>query len=342
MMHKVARLVLLVVCAAVPPAGAQMPDARAMSGRPLPSPDLPAGSLSVRVARGGFENSLANQTVEVTVDGQPLRTVTTGEDGRAVIDGLRQGSTVQVATMVGSERLQSLPIPMGATGMMVALVAVADGDGAAAAEAPPPGQVPAAPAVPGTVTFGPESRIIVELAENGLTVFYVFEILNAGAEPVDIGGPLIVDLPREARGAGLLQGSTPQATVNGPRLIVTGPFAPGSTVAQVAYELPYRGPTATLDQTLPALLPQLTLLVEQHGTIEIASPQIANRNIVTSEGQPLIFASGPAIEAGGRLTVEFSGLPHHPRWPQYTALSLALALIAWGVWGAATAPRRAF
>jgi hypothetical protein len=312
---------------------AQMPDARAMSGRPLPSPDVPPGSLSVRVARGGFENSIEKQLVEVFVDGQPVSSVTTGEDGRAIVSGLRLGNSVRVATTVGNERLESQPIPIGSTGMMVALVAVGEVDPAAAAAA-------SAPAVPGTVSLGPESRVIVELAENGLTVFYVLDIINAASTPVDIGGPLIVDFPREARGAGLLQDSTPQASVNGPRLIVTGPFAPGSTLAQVAYELPYRGPTARLEQTWPADLAQLTLLVEQRGMLEIASPQVTARNMVMNEGQPLIFASGPGMASGQTLEVDFSGLPHHPAWPQWTALSLAMALMAWGVWGAATAPRR--
>jgi hypothetical protein len=87
-------------------------------------------------------------------------------------------------------------------------------------------------------------------------------------------------------------------------------------------------------------LQQLTLLVEQRGTIEIESPQITARNMVDSNGQPLIFASGPAIAAGQALTVNITGLPHHPTWPQWVAFGLAMAVIGWGLWGAVTAPAR--
>jgi hypothetical protein len=315
---------------------AQMPNFREMSGRPLPSPDVPPGSLTVRVARGSFEKVVAGHLVDVNVDGES-RTVTTGADGRALVSGLRTGNTVRVSTMLDGTRLDSQPIPIGLTGMMVALIGVdAEADAAAAA-------APAAPAIPtvkGTVSLGQESRVIVELAENALRIFYVLEIVNAGDAPVDIDGPLIFDLPTEARGVAMLEDSTKQATANGPRIIVTGPFAPGPTVAQVAYELPYRGATARLEQVWPAQLQQLTLLVEQRGTIEIESPQITARNMVDSNGQPLIFASGPAIAAGQALTVNISGLPHHPTWPQWVAFALAMAVIGWGIWGAVTAPAR--
>lgn len=336
-------LVVMVAVLASAPLSAQMPNPRDMSGRPLPSPDVAPGSLQVRVVKESFANNVAGQAVEVIVDGQS-RTVTTGDDGRALVSGLRVGNNVRLVTVVDGERIESQTIPIGTTGLMVALVAGVGG-GAPAGGMPP--AAPAAPvesgtpAVPGTVVLGPESRVIVELAENGLLIFYVLEIVNSLATPVDIGGPLIVDLPTEARGAGLLRESTPQATVNGPRVIVTGPFAPGSTVAQVAYELPYRGATARLEQVWPAALQQVTLIVERHGDLDIQSAQIAAKNEMTNEGQPLYFASGPALQAGQTLTVDFSGLPHHPTWPQWLAISLTLGLIAWGVWGAATAPRRA-
>lgn len=335
-MRSVVVIAALVSLLASASAVAQMPDPKAMSGRPLPTTEVPPGSLTVRVIRGSFENNVANQAITVDVDGQS-RTVTTGEDGRALISGLRTGNTVRLRTVVDGQTLESQPIPIGTTGVMVALVATVPADPAEAAAA---AAAATAPAVKGDVVLGPESRVIVELAENGLTVFYVLEIVNAAATPVDVGGPIIFDLPREARGTAMLQDSTKQATANGPRVIVTGPFAPGSTVAQVAYELPYRGPTARLEQTFPTTLQQLTLIVEQHGALEITSPQIASRNMVTNEGQPLIFASGPAIQAGQTLTVDFAGLPHHATWPQWTAMSIALALIGWGIWGAATAPRR--
>jgi hypothetical protein len=39
--------------------------------------------------------------------------------------------------------------------------------------------------------------------------------------------------------------------------------------------------------------------------------------------------------------MELSGMPYHPRWPRYVALSLAGVFMALGIWGAITArPRR--
>lgn len=339
-------LAMVVLCAAAAysphEAAAQMPSFREMSGRALPSADVPPGSLSVRVAIGDFSRSLADHEVLVDVDGA-RRAVRTGPDGRALVSGLRVGNTVRVSTLVEGQRLESQEIPIGTTGMMVALVADAAGD--AAAGAPPlpsgtPGATGTTGAAPirGSVVLGPESRIVVQLAENGLTVFYIFEVVNSAASPVDIDGPLIFELPREARATAMLAESTKQATANGPRIIVTGPFAPGVTRVEAVYELPYRGATARLEQQWPATLQQLTLLVEPHGTLDLVSPQIAARNMVSSNGMPLIFASGPAILAGQSLVVDFSGLPHHPTWPQWTALLIGLAVIGWGVWGAVTAP----
>jgi hypothetical protein len=42
---------LLAVVLVAAPASAQMPDLRTMNGRPLPVPDLPTGTVTVRVAR---------------------------------------------------------------------------------------------------------------------------------------------------------------------------------------------------------------------------------------------------------------------------------------------------
>jgi hypothetical protein len=320
---------VVVLGASAASAQTQMPDPRAMSGLPLPSSEIPPGSLSVRVMRGSFDQNVANQPVEVRVDGA-VRTVTTGEDGRAIVSGLRVGNTVRLATTVDGERVESQDIQIGASGIQVALVASAPGDRAAAA----------APAVAGSVVLGPESRVIVELAENALTVFYYFEVVNSAKTPVDIGGPLLFDLPQEARGTSILQDSSKQATAAGARVIVTGPFAPGVTLVAAAYELPYSGPTARLEQLMPATLQQLSMFVQQRGEIEVASPQIAARNPMSSEGQAYIFANGPAIAQGQTLTVDFSGLPHHKTWPNYVAIALALAIILWGVWGAATAAPR--
>ena len=44
-------------------AAAQMPDARQMSGIPMPSGDVPAGSVSVRLVRGDLSNNIVGHSV---------------------------------------------------------------------------------------------------------------------------------------------------------------------------------------------------------------------------------------------------------------------------------------
>ena len=166
--------------------------------------------------------------------------------------------------------------------------------------------------------------------------------MNTARTPVDIGGPLMFELPQGARRAAIdPEASTKQASANGPRIIVTGPFMPGITHVQAGFELPYRGPTVRFEQVWPATLQQLVLLVEQYGPLEIASPQIASRAAMRAgDGKAFINASGPAIQAGQPLTVDISGLPHRSLWPRWVALTFASGFIVWGLWAGVVAPAR--
>ena len=200
---------------------AQMPSPKEMSGIPRPDPELAAGTVSVRVIRGDFANNVDKQPVEFVFGGK-TRTVATGPDGRAEIAGLAAGTEVRASTTLDGVRLESQAITMAASGVRVMLV----GDDPTLAGAPP---------VKGTVVLGPESRVVLQFQEERLEVFYVMEIVNSARTRVDIGGPVIVDLPPAARSASLIDGSSKQATVTGGRVTITGPFASGSTMAQVAY-----------------------------------------------------------------------------------------------------------
>ncbi len=320
-------LVALVAAAAGALAQTGMPSPKEMSGVPLPMPDAPAGTVSVRVIRGSFDTNLQGVSVEFMIDGEP-KTVVTDAEGRAEVSGLRPGAVVQAVAVVDGERLETQRITMASSGVRVMLVATdAEADAGAAAAA-------GAPAEPGIVTLGRASRVVAEMQEDRLTFFYILDLVNPASTPVDTGGPLIFELPAEARGTTVLEGSTPQALANGPRVTVTGPFAPGTTSFQVAYELPYSGPTARIEQVWPAALEQLNLLVVQIGGLTVRSPQLASMRDVLDQGQPLIVGNGPAIAAGAALVLEIDGLPYHPVWPRNTALALAVAITAAGLWAA--------
>ena len=315
-----------------------MPDPKQMSGVPLAMPDVPVGTLSVRVIRGTFTNNIPNQPVEFTVDGAK-RVVNTDASGRAQLEGLRAGTRVRALTTVDGERLESQEVVMAQSGIRIMLVAT---DPEAAKRAEEDKALAGAAAVKGLVVLGPETRVIAEFSDDRLSIFYVLQIINSARTPVDIGGPLIFDLPREARGATVLDDPLKRATANGPRITVLGPFAPGPTNLQIAYELPYSGDTAHLVQRWPAAVEQTTVLVLQTGTLAISSPQLATSREMSDQGQRVIVGGGPGLAAGQTLELQISGLPHHARWPRIVALTLAGIIALAGLWAAATPrPRRA-
>src|SRR5205085_8239222 len=138
------------------------------------------------------------------------------------------GSNWRAESTIDGEMLTSDPFTVPSAGglrvILVAGIAKAaerqKAEAAKALEAPP---------VKGTVVFGGDTRLLMQFHDDALQVFYVLEIVNNARTRVDIGGPIILDLPSSAAGAGTLEGSSPTATVNGNRLTVVGPFAPGTT-----------------------------------------------------------------------------------------------------------------
>jgi hypothetical protein len=233
-----------------------MPDPSLMHGRAIPAVDLPAGTITVRVVREAVTNNIVGQDVRLTVGGS-ARTATTDDQGRATFADLPQGAEARAQATVEGEELVSEPIRVPTSGgLRVILVAGLS-------------KAPAAPPVRGSITLSPNTRILMEFRDDALQVFYILEILNTATAPIDIGGPLILDLPTGAAGAGILEGSTPAASVSGDRLTVTGPFAPGTTPVQVGFRLLYNTPAITVEQRWPVSLEQLTIALEKVGS---ASP----------------------------------------------------------------------
>jgi hypothetical protein len=308
----------------------QMPNAKEMSGKVLPVPDLPAGTVTVRVARGGPGNYLPGQTVEFTVDGKK-RTAKTDENGRVEFSSLRPGAPFKAVVTVDGERIESDDAIVGSTGLRIMLVAT---DPDAAKREAENAALAAGPAAKGVVVFGQESRVIAELQKDRLNIYYDLQIINSARTPVDIGGPLIIELPRDARGSTVIEGSTPQATANGPRITVVGPFAPGMTPVQAAFELPYNSGTVVLTQKWPAAMEQTIVMVQQIGGLTVTSPQLTAKQDINDQGQALIIGRGPGLAAGQSLSLEIAGLPHHPVWPRNLALGMAGVIMAAGFWGA--------
>jgi hypothetical protein len=325
-----------VLGAGVGPGMAQMPDPSRMSGVPLPVADVPVGTVTVRVIRGSFANPVSSLTVEIVGAGAPQR-ATTNDIGRAEFSGLAPGTRVKATALVAGERLESQEFAVPAAGGIRLILVAADPSGQRASPAPAqPGAAapPALPAQPGQVVLGDESRFVFEMGEDGLSVFYVLQLLNASASPVQPEGPIVFELPEDARGATVLQGSSPQGVAAGRRLTISGPFAPGPTIVQLAYTMPYAGKSLVIEQRLPIALTHVAVVAQKIGDLQLASPQFAEQRTMPAQGNLYIAARGGAVAAGSVLRFDFSGMPAHSTWPRNAAIGLALFILAGGAWGA--------
>ena len=287
----------------------QMPDPSQMAGRPLPAAELAPGTVSVRVFRERIGNNVVKQAVTLRSPEGTL-SATTDDQGRAQFPGLKPGTMVTAEAVVDGETLTSQTFPVPAeSGVRVALVA---GIAAAAAREKAAAEEGARqPARQGVVVFGGETRIILEFQDDNLQVFYLLDIVNSARTPIDPGGPLMIDLPQVAAGAGTMQGSSSLASLQGNRLRINGPFPPGTTQVQVGFRVPYRGDRVALTQTFPAAVEQLFVAAEKVGNLQIASPQFSQQQEANASGGPFLMATGGRINPGDTLTLNLSGLPHH-------------------------------
>ena len=326
---------LIFLLAVAASAGAQMPDPRQMSGVPLPTGEIPAGTVTVRVVRGSLTNIVTNHAVELV--GQATASGRTNEQGRAEFTGLVIGSRVKAVTTVDGERLESqefgLPPNAGVRIMLVATDPAAAGGGEAD-ERPAAG-----PAKPGIVVLGEQSRFVIEMGDGGLNVFNIFEIQNTARAPVQPAVPIVFPLPGGAEHLALLEGSSPLAVAAGDRVNVNGPFPPGATVVQFAYTMPYSGGSLSFSQRLPAGLARLSVAAQKVGGMMLSSPQLAQQRDMTAEGQTYMVGQGGPLAPGSDVTFAFTGLPHAPVWPRNLALALAGLVLLAGVYAAATGRR---
>jgi hypothetical protein len=311
--------------------GSQMPDPKAMSGMPLPVPDVPVGTVTARVIRGALTNPLSNQTVELTGSGVS-KTAKTDDQGRATFGGLAPGTRVKAAVVVGTERVESQEFDVPARGgIRVMLVAT---DAEIEKKAAEDRALAQAPPVSGAVVFGDQSRFVLEVADDALNVFNIFQIVNTAKRPVQTDGPLVFDLPKAATGAGMMEGSAPNAVAAGNKVTVTGPFAPGNTMVQFAYSVPLGSDRIELAQKLPAQMTQVSVIAQKVGSLQLVSPQLSERREMPAEGQTYIVGQGGSIRAGDTVTLTLTGLPHRSRWPANVALLISAVILLAGAWGA--------
>jgi hypothetical protein len=308
-----------------------MPDPSLIAGKAIPAPELPTGTVTVRVVREAIGNNIAGQDVTVTLAGT-ARTAKTDDQGRAEFTALQAGAQGRAEATVAGEQLVSDPFAVPSSGGL-RVILVAGLAQAAERRAKDAAAAAAAPPIRGAVAFGDETRVVMEFQDDALRVFYILNVSNTARAPVDIGGPLIIDLPAGVVGASLLEGSSPSASVSGDRVTITGPFAPGVTAVQVGFELRSASSALTLTQRWPAPLERVAVAVEKIGALSLSSPQFDNTSDVRpGDGSVYVMGTGPALPAGGVLTMELSNLPVASRLPSFIALGLAGVIVAVGVW----------
>lgn len=304
------------------------PDPRQMSGIPRPDGNLPDGTITVRVIRGSFANNVIDHPVELRA-GDQVQTARTDANGRATFRAPAKGTILRASTEVDGARLESQEFQAPSAGG-VAVMLVASGGGVAAQQ----------PARPGSVSLGPRSRLVVDLENDTMQIYYLLEIVNSAPYPVTTAAPVILDLPSGAGGAGAIEGSSPQVVVRGSRITVPPPFQPGTTPVNIAYTMPYSGAELTISQKLPAPLPMVSVVMRKLGEMQIQSPQLTDQQASAFEGRSYVMATGPALKTGDALTFDLKGLPHHSRVPRTVTGILAGLVVLIGLWGAFSSPER--
>jgi hypothetical protein len=313
----------------------EMPDPSLIHGRAIPAPELPDGTVTVRVVREAIGNNIVGQEVRIVAGNQTV-TATTDQLGRAEFQGLPRGREARAESVVEGERLESQPFVVPTSGGL-RVILVAGLARAAERRAREADEAAKAPPVRGAVVLGGNSRVLMQFEDDVLQVFYVLEIVNNARQRVDPGGPLVIELPPDAAGAATLEGSSPSASVEGRRLVIKPPFAPGTTAVQVGFRLPHRSSELVFDQVWPAPLERVVVGVEKVvPELALTSTQLTTTNEVRADnGTVFLLGIGPALPAGTPLRVILSNLPYHSRTPRNVALGLAAAILALGAWLAA-------
>jgi hypothetical protein len=325
-----ALLFALLTFAAPAIAQIQMPDPKQMSGIPRPVTDLPEGHVSVRLIRGQLSNNLPGHPVELHA-GSKVITVKTDENGRADFSGVAAGTSVKAVAVVEGERLESQEFPWPSEGGIRLMLVATDKTAGAPA--------PVFQAQSGNVVLGDQTRVIIDLADEALQVYYLLDIQNSARAPVNPPKTLLLDMPTGAQGTTIM-GGPPTAIARGERVTVMGPFPPGQTSVQLAYAFPYTNGDVSFTQTLPIPVGSVAVLMKKVGDMTLSSPQLPSVQERDFEREKYVLAQGPPIAAGGNLTITVSGLPHHNPAPRRIALATVSAIFALAAWAAVRTPRQ--
>ncbi len=286
--------------------GPAMPDPKEIAGVPLPVGDVPAGTVTVRVIRG----TLVQQ--HPWPDGRAVRATglrrrqQTGESGRAEFTGLRPGARVKAVADVGWRTTRvagDSPCPRRAAFESCSSRPIRKRPSVPTRTAS--WRLPLRRPAPSSSASSRDSSF--ELGDEALNVFNILQIVNTARTPVEPREPIVFESAAERRRRdAAATGRAPRQLPRGRRILIAGPFAPGPTLVQFAYAVPYSGPNVTIEQRMPAVLNQVTVMAQKVGEMELNSPNVAQRREMSAQGETYIVGQGPGVRAGDVVSFSFS------------------------------------
>ena len=319
-----------------------------MSGVPLPVGDVATGTVTVRVIRGSLANVVPGQDVQLAVGGD----VAHREDQRrraCRVHRPHAGYPRPGDDDVDGERLESQEFDVPAAGgVRLMLVAAAPASAAprqpAAHRRHPGHRRCSLPPAGGRARSCSATRraSCSRWATKRSPGFYILQIVNGSSAPVRPAEVFTLDLPDGAAGAvddaGLVAAGQRRRHQGG-----GGRSRSRRARPRCRWRFPCRTrpPISRSCSESPVPLAQVAVLVEKVGAMQLDSPQFSQHREVKAEADTYILGQGPGLDAGGLLTINVSGLPHHPLWPRNLALALAAVILGAGIWASARPGRAA-
>ena len=182
---------------------------------------------------------------------------------------------------------------------------------------------------PGRSSSAPQSRIVMQPREEAVDVFYLLDIANSAQRAGEPAGAVRVRHAAGAAWRGIMQGSSPQASVNGAARHRAGAVRAGQHLRAGRVRAAGRERRASTSRS--GSRPRSSISrssSRKSGDTTLRSPQLKEQRELPADGEMFIAATGGAVAAGQPIELDVGGVPHHSPAPRRIALALALAIVA--------------
>jgi hypothetical protein len=316
-----------------------------------PEPELPDGTLLVRVRLGRAGKPLAGARVRVKTEARVIWASGEGGPARAFEARTNAEGELRLSLAAGpASRPASQPASQPAKQAPSAVLTVLH-EGLSYSStriaAPAKGGLRAVFTVfgksadPALLSLGPGSHHVAQVGEGALGFMQVLRLLNTGDRVFDPGpAGLELPLPDGAASAELPATMRSIARIDGEAgtLRVLAPIPPGQLMIQLFYEIPYQGSELELRQRLPIAAGETVLRLLKDPRVRVVGPSLGKGEPVTN-GDERLFPLAP-VKAGGALELTLLGLPHRDRRPVHAAIALASLIALWAIIAGWLGPRR--